>query len=103
MTLYIQIISPAIYKNFYSLYSNPLVRHKLTILRDKETAPKDFREIAEEVTYIVKGRLNASGKVLKTGDMFVYHPDEVADVMFLEDTDLIVIKWPSVPNDKYNV
>jgi len=35
--------------------------------------------------------------------MFVYYPKEVAEVTFLEDTDLIVIKWPSVPSDKYNL
>ena len=60
-------------------------------------------KIAQEVTYIVKGSLVASGKHLKTGDMFVYSPHEVANVMFVEDTDLIVIKWPSVPNDKHDV
>ena len=60
-------------------------------------------KIAQEVTYIVKGRLVASGKHLKTGDMFVYSPHEIANVMFVEDTDLIVIKWPSVPNDKHDV
>lgn len=59
--------------------------------------------VATEVTYIVKGKLTASGKNLSTGDMFIYYPNEVADVVFHENTDLVVIKWPSVPNDKYNV
>jgi hypothetical protein len=34
--------------------------------------------------------------------MFVYHPNEVANVMFVEDTDLIVVKWPSIPSDKHS-
>ena len=60
-------------------------------------------KVATEVTYIVRGSLTASKKKLKARDMFVYHPNEIADVIFHEDTDLIVIKWPSVPNDKYEV
>ena len=63
--------------------------------------PQHTHFITTEVTYIVKGSLAVSGQLLKTGDMFVYHPHEVANVMFLEDTDLIVIKWPSVPTDKH--
>lgn len=62
-----------------------------------------YHKIAEEVTYIVSGRLVADGKELTSGDMFVYHPKEVSNVTFLEDTDLIVVKWPSVPTDKYLV
>ena len=29
--------------------NHPLVAHKLTILRDKDTATKDFREIVSEI------------------------------------------------------
>jgi uracil phosphoribosyltransferase len=40
-------------KNFVCLDDNPVVKHKLTIIRDKETKSKDFREIVDELTYIV--------------------------------------------------
>jgi quercetin dioxygenase-like cupin family protein len=86
-----------------SIFKNPFFE----VAHHKHTAgtvgKPHTHKISEEVTYIVKGCLNASGVVLKSGDMFIYHPNEVADVVFLEDTDLIVIKWPSVPNDKYDV
>lgn len=39
--------------NFFCLDNNPIVKHKLTIIRDKDTNSKDFREIVEELTYIV--------------------------------------------------
>ena len=35
------------------LISHPLVQHKLTILRDKTTGPKDFRELLEEVSMLM--------------------------------------------------
>lgn len=69
--------------------------------------PKDFKgtphthRIAIEYNYIVSGKLTASGKTLEAGDIFIYDPNDISDVTFLEDTNLIVIKTPSVPGDKY--
>lgn len=33
--------------------SHPLVQHKLTIIRDKSTEPKDFRDLVEEVSMLM--------------------------------------------------
>lgn len=35
------------------IISHPLVQHKLTIIRDKNTGPKDFRELVEEVSLLM--------------------------------------------------
>lgn len=58
-------------------------------------------KIATEYNYIVSGKLLVSNKTLTNGDIFVYEPFDISDVIFLEDTDLIVIKVPSIPDDKY--
>ena len=42
-----------------------------------------------------------SGNELSAGDMFIYEPYDVADATVVEDVDLIVVKWPSVPSDKF--
>ena len=63
---------------------------------------KHFHKIGYELTYIIKGTLIASNIELGSGDMFLYEPNEISDVSFIEDTDLIVVKWPSVSNDKYS-
>jgi hypothetical protein len=60
-----------------------------------------LHKIATEYNYILSGKLVASGKNLSDGDIFVYEPFEMSDVVFLEDTHLIIVKTPSVPNDKY--
>ena len=65
--------------------------------------PRHTHKIAQELTYIVKGKMNVSGKELNAGSMFIYEPNEVAEVVVLEDVDLVVVKWPSVPSDKYMV
>ena len=33
--------------------------------------------------------------------MWIYEPNEVSDVEFLEDSELIIVRWPSIPSDKY--
>ena len=33
--------------------------------------------------------------------MWIYEPWDISDVEFLEDTDLMIIRWPSIPSDKY--
>jgi quercetin dioxygenase-like cupin family protein len=60
-------------------------------------------KISTEYNYILSGKLIASGKTLETGDIFIYEPNDVSNVTFLEDTNLIIIKTPSVPQDKYLV
>ena len=33
--------------------THPLVKHKLTFLRDKQTNPKDFRELIREISILL--------------------------------------------------
>ena len=39
---------------------------------------------------------------LKTGDIFTLNPFEIADPEFLEDTEIICVKTPSI-NDKVTI
>jgi len=41
--------------------------------------------------------------ILKSGDIWIYEKNEISDVQFLEDSELMVIRWPSIPTDKYIV
>ena len=67
------------------------------------TAVPHIHKIATEYNYIVSGLLIAGGKHLEKGDIFIFEPNEIADVVFLEDSELIIIKTPSVVGDKYEV
>ncbi len=88
--------SPSVFKNpFFEVAHH---KHEKGYRCDPHT-----HKIAQELTYIVRGKLIASGKELASGDMFIYEPNDVADVEIIEDVDLIVVKWPSVPSDKYAV
>lgn len=65
------------------------------------TSPVRHRHnIIKEYNYMIKGRAIVSGIEMTTGAIFLYDPGDIADIQFLEDTDLIVIKVPSIPDDK---
>ena len=58
---------------------------------------------SREFNYIVRGRLMAKDRELTAGDMFIFDKGEYSgEVTFLEDTDMVVIKTPSSPHDKYD-
>lgn len=40
------------YKNVF-IFDHPLIKHKISILRDKNTGMKEFRELIEEITTIM--------------------------------------------------
>ena len=47
--------------------------------------------------------MTIQGKILKPGDVFILKPGETADPSFQTKCELIVVKTPSVKNDKYVV
>jgi len=65
--------------------------------------PKHTHKLAMELTYVMKGKILIRGQEISAGQMFIYEPFEVADGEILEDVELMVVKWPSIPDDKYFV
>jgi hypothetical protein len=58
---------------------------------------------AIEINYIVKGMVKVGGEILSNGQMFIFYPYQYEKVVYLADTDLMVIKTPSIPRDKYSI
>ena len=84
-----------------SIFKNPffeVAHHKHE--KGCETFPQ-YHKVTQELNYIIKGELMVSGKHLKTGDMWIYEANEISDVEFLEDSELMIVRWPSIPSDKY--
>ena len=62
-----------------------------------------YHKIATEVNYLIRGKMNLSGTELNQGDIFTIYPNEVAIPEFITDCELIVVKTPSLKEDKYIV
>ena len=92
-----------------SLFKNPFFEVAHQHHSKGKIGDEHFHKLTTEVTYIVKGSMvikdKESGKdqTLSSGHMFTFFPNEISDVVFLEDSDLIVVRWPSIPSDKYMV
>jgi quercetin dioxygenase-like cupin family protein len=68
-----------------------------------EVWPKHYHKVATEYNVLVSGRMIIQGKELKSGDVFVFSPGDIADPIFLEDCSVLVVKVPSIIGDKYEV
>lgn len=62
-----------------------------------------YHRIATEINYLISGEMVIQDKTLKTGDIFILYPYEVADPVFTTDCKLIVVKTPSIAGDKIEI
>lgn len=62
---------------------------------------KHIHKNATEINFVSRGKLIVQSTLLKRGDVFVIAPQEVADPLFLTNCELVVIKTPSIPGDKF--
>ena len=58
-------------------------------------------KVAYEITVIAKGRARMNNQEFEAGDIIHIHPGEHTDFEALEDTITVVVKAPSVPDDKF--
>jgi len=58
-------------------------------------------KIATEITMVIEGSAKMNEKILEKGTIILIEPGESTNFLALEDTITMVIKTPSIPNDKY--
>ena len=68
-----------------------------------EKWPVHYHKIATEINYLIRGKMTIQNTELVAGDIFTLAPGEIADPIFHERCELIVVKTPSVKGDKYEV
>lgn len=66
---------------------------------DRESA--HHHKIATEYTVIVKGKAVMNGKEINEGEIVTIAANEITDFNVLEDTITVVVKLPSIKDDKY--
>ncbi len=62
---------------------------------------KHFHARAREINYLIRGKMLIQGETIHGGSIFILEKNEIADPIFLEDCEVIVVKIPSVLNDKH--
>lgn len=84
-----------------SIFKNPFFEVAHHSHKKNDATFPHYHQVTNELNYIVRGEMMVDKKHLKAGDMWIYEPWDISDVQFLEDTDLMIIRWPSIPSDKY--
>lgn len=62
---------------------------------------RHHHKVATEYTVIASGRVRMNGRLYEAGEIVQIDPGHSTDFEALEETTTVVIKTPSVPNDKY--
>jgi len=86
-----------------SIYRNPQFEVAVHKHKKGDATFQHFHKITKELNYIIKGTLKVSNHILSEGDIWIYEEKEVSDVEFLTDVEILIVRWPSVPSDKYIV
>ena len=54
-----------------------------------------------EITLVISGRTVVNGELFEAGDIHVLYPNDISQIEYLEDTQVVTIKTPSIPSDKF--
>lgn len=65
--------------------------------------PAHYHNIAEEINYLIRGKIKIKDTTVNAGEIFHIHRNEITACEFLEDCEILIIKIPSVKGDKYIV
>ena len=60
-----------------------------------------YHKLSTEINVIIKGKMLVNGEICLAGDIFVFEPYTVSEAIFLEDTELIVVRNSSNTKDKH--
>jgi len=60
-----------------------------------------IHKLAYEITLVISGRQICNGEMFEAGDICVLEPGDISQIEYLEETEVITIKTPSIPSDKY--
>jgi mannose-6-phosphate isomerase-like protein (cupin superfamily) len=68
--------------------------------QDYDLAPH-YHRVVTEIQLVVRGRMIVNDVEFGVGDICYLEPGDHYRSSYLEPTDVVAIKFPSVPNDKY--
>lgn len=65
-----------------------------------EQWPAHIHQKSTEYNVLLEGKMRVNGRIINKNDVFIIEKNEIAQPIFDEDCRILVIKVPSIPNDK---
>lgn len=59
-----------------------------------------YHRFTTEFILITKGVVVVNGNKIEKGNIFILEPYMINEIEYLEDVELVIVKTPSIPNDK---
>ena len=84
-----------------SFHKSDLVEVAVKYYKKGDYEQRHFHKVATEFTLIVDGEVEMNGNILKKGEIVKILPGESTDFKVLKDTITVVVKLPSIKNDKF--
>jgi hypothetical protein len=60
-----------------------------------------IHKIVHEITLVISGRQVCNGEIFGPGEICVLEPGDISQIEYLEETEVVTVKVPSVPTDKH--
>ena len=83
-----------------AILQTPLFEIAYKYHRQTEDWPRHAQKIATEYNFLLHGAMMVNDTLFNTGEYFIIEPMEFVKPTFLTDCELIVVKIPSLPDDK---
>ena len=64
-------------------------------------AASHIHNVITEITLVTSGKLLTNGRIYTAGDIYILEPGDISQTEYLEETSVITIKTPSIPEDKH--
>lgn len=62
-----------------------------------------LHKVATEITVVISGKISMNGQIFGPGSILTMDPGEVANFSVISDAVTVVVKMPSIRDDKYEV
>lgn len=63
--------------------------------------PSHTHKIIHEIQLVISGKMLVNGEIFLPGDICMLEPGDISQIEYLEDTETVAIKTPSIPSDKH--
>lgn len=63
--------------------------------------PTHYHKELTEITLVISGKLLLNGEIYQAGDIHILEPGDISQLEYLEQTQVVTIKTPSIPEDKF--
>lgn len=66
----------------------------------QDTHDKHFHRETTEYIFVAQGKVLVNGTIIGKGNVFILAPYVINEIEYLEDSELLIVKTPSIPTDR---